>query len=108
MDEFFLRFQHIPEQFFEELDLESLANARLVAISWEQFIDEREQRWHQIKDGIADLKEKCGNGGNPFRLACQNGQAGIAEIIIKNSAKLNLDLNAKDNIGRTAFMVMQK
>ena len=103
MDEAFLRFPHLPEQILEELDFESLANARLVAISWEQFIDEREQRWHQIKDGIAELKKKCWGGKTPFHFACQNGQAGIAGIIMKDSAKLNIDLNAKDYFGMTAF-----
>ena len=34
MDEAFLRFPHLPEQFFEEVDFESLANSRLVARSW--------------------------------------------------------------------------
>ena len=41
MDEAFLRFPHLPEQFFEELDFKSLANARLVAKSWKEFIDAR-------------------------------------------------------------------
>ena len=75
MEEAFLRFPHLPEQFFEELDFESLANARLVAKSWKQFIDEREQRWHQFKNGIADLKKQCWYGRNPFHCACQNRQA---------------------------------
>ena len=103
MDEFFLRFQHIPEQFFEEIDFESIANSRVVARSWKQFIDAREHRLYPFKDEIADLKKKCRNGHNPFHLACRNGQAVLAEIIMKNSAKLNIDLNAKDNIGWTAF-----
>ena len=71
MDEFFIRFQHIPEQFFGKQDFESLANARLVANSWEQFIDEREQQWHQIEHGIADLKKKCWDGITLFYLACR-------------------------------------
>ena len=33
MDEAFLRFPHLPEQFFEEIDFESLANSRMVAIT---------------------------------------------------------------------------
>ena len=36
-------------------------------------------------------------------MACLYGQAELAEIIMKNSAKLNIDLNAKDNDGWTAF-----
>ena len=40
MDKFFLRFPHLPEQFMEELDFKSIANARLVAKSRKQFIDD--------------------------------------------------------------------
>ena len=103
MDEFFMRFQHIPEQFFEELDFKSLVNARLVARSWKQFIDAREQRFYPFKDEIADLKEQCGSDETLFHLACWYGQAGRAEIIMKNSAKLNIDLNAKNICGMTGF-----
>ena len=38
-----------------------------------------------------------------FHLACGKGQAEIAEMIIKNSAELNIELNAKDDTGWTAF-----
>ena len=99
MDEFFLRFPHLPEQFFEELDFKSIASARLVAKSWKQFIDER----YPFKDEIAELKKKCWVATTLFHLACRNGHADIAEFIMKNSAKLNIDLNAKDNCGWTAF-----
>ena len=87
MDEFFLRFQHIPEQIFEEIDFESLANARLVARSWKQFIDAREQRLYPFKDDIADLKKKCLVDETPFHLACRNGQAGLAEFFMMISAR---------------------
>ena len=101
MDEAFLRFPHLPEQIMEKLDFKSLANSRVVAKSWKQFIDEREHRF--FKDEIADLKKKCISGETPFHWACIHGQAGLAEIIMKNSAKLDIDLNAKDNCGMTAF-----
>ena len=106
MDEAFLRFPHLPEQIFDNLDFESLTNARLVAKSWKEFIDVRERRWYpfkKFKNEIADLKKECGSDETPFHFACWNGKAGLAEIIIKNSAKLNIDLNAKDSDGRTAF-----
>ena len=77
MNEAFLRFPHLPEQFFEKLDFESLANARLVAISWKEFIDVREHRWYPFKNEIAELKKKCGSDETPFHLASENGQAGI-------------------------------
>merc|ERR1712223_1149216 len=103
MDELFLRFEHISEQIFNELDFESLMNARLVAPSWEQFIDERAHQWSAFNNKIAVLKKKCTFGQTPFHFACEKGLDDIAEIIMKNSAKLDTDLNAKDRYGRTAF-----
>ena len=107
MDEAFLRFPHLPERIMEKLDFKSLTNSRLIAISWKQFIDEREHRWYprfkNFKNVIADLKKKCSSGQTPFHLACDNGQDDMVEIIMKNSAKLNIDLNAKDFYGNTAF-----
>ena len=38
--EAFLRFPHLPEQIFEIIDNQSLANSRLVAISWRDFVDD--------------------------------------------------------------------
>ena len=56
MDEAFMRFPHLPEQIMEKLDFKSLANSRLVAKSWKQFIDEREHRLYPFfKDEIADV-----------------------------------------------------
>ena len=77
-----MRFQHIPEQFFEELDFKSLANARLVARSWKQFIDAREQRLYPFKDEIADLKKKCDPDETIFHTACYNGQAGTLSSLL--------------------------
>ena len=103
MEEAFLRFPHIPEQIMEELDFKSLTNARLVAKSWKGFIDVREHQWYPFKNEIADLKKKCLDGNTPFHMACQNGQTKFAKIIMKSSAKLNVDLNAKNKDGDTAF-----
>ena len=73
MDEAFLRFPHLPEQIMQELDFKSLTNARLVAKSWKEFIDEREHRWYPFKNEIAELKKQCWGGKTPFHLACWNG-----------------------------------
>ena len=56
IDELFLRMEHIPEQIFDELDFESLMNARLVAPTWKQFIDERAYQWSSFKNEIDDLR----------------------------------------------------
>ena len=41
----------------------------------------------------------------PFYLACYEGHFKIAEVYIKRSAELNIDLNDRDPIGSTAFHI---
>ena len=103
MEEAFLRFPHLPEQIFKKLDNESLTNSRVVGISWHNFIDNREYPWIRIKNIIDDLKQKCRDGETIFHLACREGHAKIAEVIMKKSAELNVDLNTKNIAGWTAF-----
>ena len=55
MDDLFLRFEHIPEQIFEELDFKGLMKARQVAPSWKQFIDDRAHQWSSVKNEIAEF-----------------------------------------------------
>ena len=103
MEETFLRFDHLPEQMFKQLDDKSLVNSRVVAISWREFVDDREYPLKRFMKVISELNEECRNGHTPFHLACEKGQTGVAEIIIRSSAKVNIDLNPKDNFGETAF-----
>ena len=59
-----------------------------------------------FKEVIDDLSEKCTLGERlktPFHLACENGQPGIAMMIMKSSARLNINLNAKAIYDWTAF-----
>ena len=103
MEEAFLRFPHLPEQIFKKVDNKSLTSSRVVAASWANFIDEREYPWSRFKYVIADLKKDCDDDESVFHLTCRQGYARIAEMIVKNSAELNIDLNHKDIIGFTAF-----
>ena len=59
MEEAFLRFPHLPEQIFKQLDNKSLTNSRVVGIYWQIFIDERDYSWIRIKDVISGLNEEC-------------------------------------------------
>merc|ERR1712020_144592 len=92
MDEGFLRFPHLPEQVFQKLDNESLVNSRVVGASWHNFIDARDYPWKRFQEIINDLTEKCKYGETAFHSACGNGQEGIAGMIMRNSARLNINL----------------
>merc|ERR1712156_1257066 len=82
MDKLFLRMEHIPKQIFEELNFQSLMNARLVSPSWEQFIDDRAHQWSSFKKEISDMEEESKDSKTPFHLACKNGRKNIVEIIM--------------------------
>ena len=103
MEEAFLRFPHIPEQILESLDNTSLTNSRVVNISWQNFIDQKKYPESRFMDVIAHLKETCNYGDTVFHLACREGYARIAEMIMEKSGEVNIDLNAKNIFGMTAF-----
>ena len=94
MDEAFLRLK---------LDNKSLTNSRVVRASWCNFIDARDYPWKRFQEVINDLTERSKYGGTVFHVSCTYGQAGIVEKIMRNSARLNIDLNGKENFGYTAF-----
>ena len=124
-------FPHIAEAIFERLDDQSLISCRLVEKSWKNLIDGRNYPWERIvkkndlEDGNTYLhlaakygqtemfenifnKETEKNPKNqwnetPFHFACKLGHFNIAEVIVKNSTKLNIDLNVKDCSGFTGF-----
>ena len=133
MDNLILRFPHVVEQIFEQLDDKSLVKCREVEKSWKKFIDERNYPWIRIVKIPTVLRYGCtylhlatqtgqtkifrfiigeeddknpqdDSGQTPFHLCCNYGHSGIADIIMKESTKSNIDLNAKDIIkGWTAF-----
>ena len=105
MDEAFLRFPHLPEQVFQKLDNISLTNSMVVGASWRNFIDARDYPWKCFQGVIDILTENCTDGMTAFHFACGSGRAAMVENIIKNSLRLNIDLNAKINSGngKTAF-----
>ena len=136
MEDLILRFPHLLEKIFEKLDNRSLTKCREVKKSWRKFIDERRYPWIRIVDiptklqepiTYLDLAAKTGqieifylimgkedakNQNNemfqtPFLLACEYGHVKIAEMLMKNSTELNIDLNAKTKLqnGKTAFQL---
>ena len=113
MEEVLSRFPHIGEGIFKELNGADFLKSMEINRSWKYFIDnqrvlQKAYKTHKafqqkIQAEIADLEKQCWGGQTPFHLACRDGQAELAEIIMKNSAKLHIDLNAKENWGNTAF-----
>ena len=129
-----LRFPHLAEQIFQQLDNESLAKSRQVEKLWQKFIDERNYPWLRIVNiptilqdgdtymhlaaqyGQADMFEiildeeenknaKNHEGETPFLVACIKGHMNIALMVLKKADALKIDLNAKDNLCQTAFYV---
>ena len=81
------RFPHITDQIIEKLDQNSLKNCREVSKSWQNYVDHRNLLWNEI------VEEK--GGPTAFRLACEKGHLKMAEMLLMNPAKFNIDLNAK-------------
>ena len=132
MRDLILRFPHVAEQIFKQLDNEDLAKCREVEKLWQKFIDERNYPWLRIvniptilRDGntYMHLAALCGQpdmfekiiieeenknaknyrGETPFLVACRRGQLNIALILLKKADELQIDLKAKDNVDHTAF-----
>ena len=63
----FLRFPHLAEQIFEELDNKSLTNSRVVGASWHNFIDARDYPWKRFQEVINDIPKTL-----PWIVPCIN------------------------------------
>ena len=74
----------------------SLANSRVIGISWRNFIDRREYPWIRTKKIISGMKAEPWRKQTTFHIVCENGQKSIAEMIMRNSDDLSIDLNATD------------
>ncbi len=92
---FHLRFSHITEQIFENMDSKSLKNCREVSKSWQICIDNRNILWNKM------VKKNSGN--KAFQLACNKGHTKMAQMLIQKPAFFNINLNGKDRNYRTAF-----
>jgi ankyrin len=132
MRDLILRFPHVAEQIFQQLDNKSLAKCRNVERLWQKFIDERNYPWLRIVniptilqdrvtymhlavqygqtnmfEIILDKEEnknaKNCNGETPFLVACRKGHLNIALILLKKSDELQIDLNVKNRCDKTAF-----
>ena len=132
MRDLILRFPHLAEQIFKQLDNEDLAKSREVEWLWKKFIDERNYPWLRIvniptilQDGSTymHIAAECGQtdmfeklldeeenknpkthrGVTPFLVACKKGHLNIALILLKISDEFKIDLNSNDKYGQTAF-----
>ena len=62
MEQLILRFPHVAEQIFQQLDNEDLAKCRKVKKLWQKFIDERNYPWLRIVNIPTILRD-----GNTYR-----------------------------------------
>ena len=125
MEDFMLRFPHLPEKIFQKLDNSSLFKCREVLKSWKTLIDGKNYPWLRVvniptilkkKDRylhlaaetgqieafkIASNKEKNMNiknrcGETSFHLACKKGRSMIVQFILKKSG-VQINSDTKNN-----------
>ena len=116
MEEVFLRFPHLAESFFEELDNQNLSKCLEVGQSWKLFLDYYNLIWTRIKKKyplqneaqikpIDRYKVTTVNGDNycttDLHLAALTGQTEIFEFLFVEDflSKKNIDLD----LGMTPF-----
>ena len=85
MRDLILRFPHVAEQIFQQLDNEDLAKSREVEKLWKKFIDERNYPWLRIVNIPTILQD----GDTYMHLAAQYGQTNMFEIILKKHENIN-------------------
>ena len=133
MENLILRFPHLAEKIFQQLDNKGLAKSREVKKLWQKFIDERNYPWLRIvkiprilqggytymhraaQYGQTDMFEIILNQEDnknpkywfetPFLIACRKGHMNIALMILKKSDELKIEVNTKNNYGFTAFHI---
>ena len=125
MRDLILRFPHVAEQIFQQLNNEDLAKSREVEMLWQKFIDERNYPWLRIVniptilqdrvtymhlavqygqtnmfEIILDKEEnknpKNRHGETPFLVACREGHLNIALLLLKKADELQIDFNTKN------------
>ena len=104
MRDLILRFPHVAEQIFQQLDSKSLAKCREVHRLLQKFIDERNYPSLQYKAiwlCIVNIPTILQNGDTYMHLAAQWGQTDMFEIILDEEEKKN----PKNCKGETPFLV---
>ena len=109
---------HLRDHIFEDLSLEDVLNCRRVCKYWNKslrrmsdvkFIQEFGDRIvEQTQPWLPDPEKKLstiitGWKNAALHRACYCGQTETAKLIIKNSKKIDIDLNAKDKWDKTAW-----
>ena len=85
------RFQHITEHILMKMDIETLKTCRMVSKIWLDCIDNQKILW------------QTENGNRAFLLACLNSHSRMAETLIKNSTRFNIDLDFKSTVWGSDF-----
>ena len=100
MEEIILRFPHLAEDIFQNLNNEGLVKSREGGRVWQKFIDERNYPWIRM----VNIPTVLQNGMTYLHLAVRTGQIDMVDKIMKNSVEFGINLNAKDYVpGFTAF-----
>ena len=96
MRDIILRFPHLAEQIFQQLNNEDLVRCREVEKLWKEFIDERNYPWLRI----VNIPTVLQNGNTYMHLAAQCGQTNMFEKLLSKEDNKNV----KNNYGESSFL----
>ena len=94
---FYTRFPHIAKNILKKMNKKTLRNCRLLSKSWQEYIDNENLLWNKF------LGNKDAN--KAFKFAIKQAHFKMTEFLILKSAQFNIDLNAKDIRGESAFQL---
>ena len=120
-----LRIPHIGENIFAHIADADLLQFRMVSKTWKELSENiLTKRWKAkliaacakgrteiVQILLDDSEERLridwnqrdSSGWTPIMWACSRGQTDVVKLLLHNSRRTNIDLNAKNRLGMTAF-----
>lgn len=89
MNELIVRFPHLMKQIIQKMDNKGLTKSRVVARTWQEFIDEGNYPWLRIVKIPMTPKDRMGIYKYLY-LAADYGQIDMCEMILKSEGDENL------------------
>ena len=85
MEEAFIRFPHLSEQIYQQLDNKNLNKSRKIGRVWQRYIDYEDLPWQRI---MAENPLK--NGQTTLHIAAKTGQIEKIQTFLDEGAEVNI------------------